>query len=344
MRILVTGGAGYIGSHAVRELVNEGHKVVVLDNLAKGHQEAVDPRALFITGNTYDSELLSGLFRLHQIEAVMHFAADIEVGESVTDPYKYYQNNFSHSLSLLNTMVSCGVKKLVFSSTAAVYGNPEKTPIEEHQSRAPINPYGRSKMMTEMAIEDFCHAHDMGYTILRYFNVAGASPDASIGEDHQPESHLIPRILMAAKDPSIKVKIYGTDYPTPDGTCIRDYVHVVDLSRAHVLAIEALKEGEGNIFNIGSETGFSVREVIQACRKVTGIDLQVTEESRRPGDPAVLVASSQKIRKVLKWKPLYPSIETIVHHAWRWHSNRPNGYASPANHEHGASKMDSSFL
>ena len=330
MRILVTGGAGYIGSHAVRELVNEGHKVVVLDNLAKGHPEAVDPRAFFVQGSTSDAGLLPGLFKLHDIEAVMHFAADIEVGESVADPYKYYHNNFTNSLTLLRCMISSGVKKFVFSSTAAVYGNPEKTPIEETQARAPINPYGRSKMMTELAIEDFCHAHGLGYAILRYFNVAGASPDASIGEDHQPESHLIPRILMAARDPAVTVKIFGTDYPTPDGTCVRDYVHVVDLARAHVLAIEALSEGDRRVYNLGSESGFSVREVIEACRKVTGVDFGAVEEARRPGDPAILVASSRKIRKELKWEPLYPSIETIVHHAWRWHSNHPHGYSTQA--------------
>lgn len=328
MRVLVTGGAGYIGSHAVRELINAGHSVTVLDNLSKGHEEAVDPRATLIVGSTANLELLERHFQAHQIEAVMHFAADIEVGESVVDPYKYYQNNFSNALTLLHAMTNVGIKKFVFSSTAAVYGNPEKTPIEENQRRHPINPYGRSKMMTEMAIEDFCHAHGLGYTILRYFNVAGASPDATIGEDHQPESHLIPRILGAARDEG-EVKIFGTDYDTPDGTCIRDYVHVVDLARAHVLALENMSEEQGEVFNLGSESGFSVREVIAACEKVVGKKLRVIEEARRAGDPAVLVASSQKIRTKLNWKPLYPGIQTIVQHAWHWHTTHPQGYRGP---------------
>ncbi len=328
MRVLVTGGAGYIGSHAVRELINSGHHVTVLDNLSKGHEEAVDPRATLLVGSTTNHELIIQRLHAHQIEAVMHFAADIEVGESVLDPYKYYANNFSNTLKLLHTMVIAGVKKVVFSSTAAVYGNPERTPIEEDQRRNPINPYGRSKMMTEMAIEDFCHAYGIGYTILRYFNVAGASPDASIGEDHKPESHLIPRILHAVRDGG-EVRLFGTDYDTPDGTCIRDYVHVVDLARAHILALEKMEEGKGNIYNIGSEKGFSVREVIAACEKVVGNRINVIEEKRRPGDPAVLIASSNKIRNELNWEPLYPRIETLVQHAWRWHSNHPSGYAGP---------------
>lgn len=328
MRVLVTGGAGYIGSHAVRELINSGHSVVVLDTLGKGHEEAVDPRATLIVGSTSNFDLMVQRLHAHQIEAVMHFAADIEVGESVTNPYKYYHNNFSNSLILLHAMMKVGIKKFVFSSTAAVYGNPDRTPIEEDQRRHPINPYGRSKMMTEMAIEDFCLAHNLGYTILRYFNVAGASPDATIGEDHEPESHLIPRILHAARDEG-EVKIFGTDYDTHDGTCIRDYVHVVDLARAHVLAIEKIEEGHGNVFNIGSEKGFTVREVIAACEKVVGKKLRVVEEARRPGDPAVLVASSRKIRSELGWEPMYPNIQTIVQHAWHWHSTHPRGYAGP---------------
>ena len=326
MRVLVTGGAGYIGSHAVRELINSGHTVTVLDNLSKGHREALDPRATFIEGSTGNFELLCQRLHAHQIEAVMHFAADIEVGESVTHPWKYYHNNFSNTLTLLHAMIKCGVKKFVLSSTAAVYGNPEKTPIIEDQRRNPINPYGRSKMMAEMAIEDFCHAHQLGYAILRYFNVAGASPDATIGEDHHPESHLIPRILQAARDGG-EVKIFGTDYDTPDGTCIRDYVHVVDLARAHVLAIEKMEERRGEVFNIGSEKGFSVREVISACENVVGRNLKIREEARRAGDPAILVASSQKIRRELNWQPLYPEIRTIVMHAWHWHSTHPMGYA-----------------
>ena len=327
MKVMVTGGAGYIGSHAVRELLEQGHEVVVLDNLSRGHREAIDSRATLVQGGTGDRELLRQIFGTHHPEAVMHFAADIEVGESVTDPLKYYLNNFSNAIVLLQEMQSAQILKFVFSSTAACYGNPEKTPIEETQARAPINPYGRSKMMTEMALEDLSRAAGFGYTILRYFNVAGASPDALIGEDHHPETHLIPRVLFSARE-NQPVKIFGTDYPTPDGTCVRDYIHVVDLARAHVLALKSLQPAEGRIFNLGSESGFSVREVIAACEKVTGRKLQVIEEARRAGDPAVLVASSRKIREELGWERLYPELETIVTHAWNWHLRRPKGFQS----------------
>lgn len=326
MNVLVTGGAGYIGSHAVKELMEGGHNVVVYDNFSHGHKESLLSEVEIIEGNTSDFDLLNKTLEKNKIHAVMHFAADIEVAESVKNPYKYYHNNFSNSLNLLQAMVKCGVNKIVFSSTAAIYGNPEKTPIEENQLRNPINPYGRSKMMTEMAIEDFCHAHNLGFTILRYFNVAGAHPSSTIGEDHRPESHLIPRILSAVVK-SDEVKIYGTDYPTKDGTCIRDYVHVVDLVRAHVMALSILKAGEGHIFNVGSEKGFSVKEVISACENVVGFKLKVKEEARRPGDPAVLVASSRKIREELNWEPQYPDLDTIVSHAWKWHSTHPNGYS-----------------
>lgn len=326
MRVLVTGGAGYIGSHTVRELITAGHHVIVFDNLSNGHLEAVDLRAEFIYGSTGNYEQVKTILISDKIEAVIHFAAHIEVAESVSDPYKYYVNNFSNALSLLNAMKDCGVQKFVFSSTAAVYGNPEKTPITEDQIRNPINPYGRSKMMTEMAIEDFCKAYGLSYTILRYFNVAGASPLGEIGEDHHPETHLIPRILAAALQPDAVVKIYGTNYPTADGTCVRDYVHVDDLAQAHILALSAMKVKSGEIFNVGSENGFSVREVIAACEKVTGNKLFVTEEPRRAGDPAVLVASNKKIKAALGWNPLYTKIETSVQHAWHWHSRHPEGY------------------
>jgi UDP-glucose 4-epimerase len=336
MRVLVTGGAGYIGSHAVRELIGFGCKVYVLDDLSTGHRRAMDPAANLIVGSTSDYKQILTILESYRIEAVLHFAASIEVAESVSDPYKYYQNNFANSIQLLHAMKDAGVQKLVFSSTAAVYGEPEKTPITEDQARNPINPYGKSKMMTEMAIEDFARAYGMGYTILRYFNVAGAHPNGDIGEDHKPESHLVPRILAAASDAQNKVKIYGTDYPTPDGTCIRDYVHVVDLARAHILALEATAPGKGALYNLGSENGFSVREVITACENVLGRKLPVIEEKRRAGDPAVLIASSRKIREQLDWNQLYPDIETIVRHAWLWHSSHPKGYTT----EHAGPRRD----
>ena len=326
MRVLVTGGAGYIGSHAVRHLLDGGYDVTVLDNLSHGHRPAVDPRAEFTEGATGDAALVDKLFASEKFDAVMHFAADIEVGESVTDPGKYYENNFSNALTLLRAMVRAGVNKIVFSSTAAVYGNPEETPILEHSPRQPINPYGRSKLMTEMAIEDFSRAHGLGYAILRYFNVAGAAPDATLGEDHEPESHLIPRILLSARDGAAPVKIFGTDYPTADGTCVRDYVHVMDLVAAHSLALEKITPGRGNVFNLGSENGFSVREVIATCEKVLQRKLTVVEEARRAGDPAVLVASSKRIRAELGWERRYPDLETIVQHAWAWHTSHPQGY------------------
>jgi UDP-glucose 4-epimerase len=326
MNVLVTGGAGYIGSHAVRGLLDQGHRVTVIDNLSQGHKEALDSRANFILGSTGDRQLVLKLLNENKIEAVMHFAANIEVGESVIDPGKYYQNNFSHTLALLGAMADAKVKKIVFSSTAAVYGNPASNPIKETETLAPINPYGKSKMMSEMAIVDFLAAHGIAFAILRYFNVAGASEDAKIGEDHHPESHLIPRILAAARNSGETVKIYGVDYPTPDGTCIRDYVHVLDLVDAHILALQNIKAGEGEIYNLGSESGFSVREVISACEKVCGKKLAVVEEGRRPGDSAVLVASSQKIKNALGWAPKYTQLETIAGHAWNWHLKRPKGY------------------
>lgn len=329
MRILVTGGAGYIGSHAVRRLLNEGHDVTVLDNLSHGHEWAIAAAAegtgrqpRWIKGSTADRALVEKILRDQAIEGVMHFAAFIEVGESVQDPAKYYHNNFSAALSLMDAMVAVGVRRLVFSSTAAVYGNPASTPITEDQARLPINPYGRSKMMVELAIEDYAAAYGLGYAILRYFNVAGASPDGGIGEAHEPESHLIPRILSAAGGQESSIGIFGTDYDTRDGTCIRDYIHVDDLVAAHVLAMEKIQPGMGKAYNLGSERGFSVREVIAACERVTGMSLKVEEKPRRPGDPAILVASSSRIRSELGWERRYPDLETIVSHAWKWHHER----------------------
>lgn len=326
MRVMVTGGAGYIGSHAVFELLKNGHEVVVLDDLSQGHLEAIHPDALFVRGSTQHYDLVARTLNLYKIEAVLHFAAHIEVGESIENPNKYYHNNFSNTLNLLRAMVENKVKKLVFSSTAAVYGEPLHTPIDESHPRQALNPYGRSKMMSELMIEDFSKAYGLSFTILRYFNVAGASVSGSIGEDHRPETHLIPRILKSALSPHPEIKIYGTDYPTPDGTCIRDYVHVVDLAKAHILALHFLDTKSNNIFNIGSENGFSVRQIIDACQKITTKQFRIKEEDRRPGDPAVLIANSQKIQKVLGWQRSFPAIDTIVEHAWNWHSKFPYGY------------------
>lgn len=326
MKLLITGGAGYIGSHAVRELLDQGHEVTVLDNLSNGHREAVDSRATLFVGSTGDLPFLLDIFQSQGIEAVMHFAANIEVGESVADPGKYYRNNFSNTMILLEAAKRAGLRRFVFSSTAAVYGNPRETPIDEEQEQAPINPYGRSKLMVEWALGDLAKAHGFAIAVLRYFNVAGAHPSLRIGEDHRPESHLIPRILKGARDENEIVKIYGTDYPTPDGTCIRDYIHVMDLVQAHALALDKLEEGRMRIYNVGSENGFSVREVIAACEKITGKTLTLREQERRPGDPAVLVARSEKIRRELGWKPQYPDLETIVSHAWAWHQSHPAGY------------------
>jgi UDP-glucose 4-epimerase len=284
--------------------------------------EAIDRKAYFIQADTADTEQLIQILRSEKVEAVMHFAAFIEVGESVENPEKYYTNNFVNGLSLLGAMRKAAVDKLVFSSTAAVYGNPVQTPIEEDHPKNPINPYGRSKWMMEQAIADFSTAFGLGYTALRYFNEAGAAPDATIGEAHEPESHLIPRILMAARSGQA-IGVFGTDYPTADGTCIRDYVHVEDLVQAHLLALNRIEPGKGRAFNLGSEHGFSVRQVIEVCRRVTGLPISISENPRRPGDPAVLVAGSQRIRKELDWKPAYPDLETMVRHAWAWHQSRP---------------------
>lgn len=332
MSVLVTGGAGYIGSHAVRLLVEEGLDVVVLDNLSKGHRESIAPGAVFHEGDIADQNLLARLLTLHDVTSVMHFAAFIEVGESVREPGLYYRNNFSNAVAMLETVRTHGVRDIIFSSTAAVYGDPLQTPIDENHPRQPINPYGRSKMMTEMALEDYRAAFGLGYTILRYFNVAGAAPDASIGEAHEPESHLIPRILKSAAPsaPSVAtVDIFGTDYPTDDGTCVRDYIHVMDLARAHLLALKTSRAGQGRIYNLGSENGFSVCQVIETCERVTGLKINAHTRERRPGDPAVLIASSAKIREELGWERRYPDLETIVTHAWNWHRSHPDGFRSP---------------
>ena len=334
MNVLVAGGAGYIGSHAVRALLKAHHRVIVVDDLSHGNRASVaaagqgfSAQLSFIEANLLDPERLEKIVREEMVDAVMHFAAFIEVGESTANPGKYYSNNFCGSLNLLRAMQRAGVYRIVFSSTAAVYGNPATIPITEDQAPAPINPYGRSKMMVEMAIEDFAAAHGLGFAILRYFNVAGASADGDLGEAHHPETHLIPRILDAAGGEAKTVEIYGTDYPTGDGTCVRDYIHVEDVVAAHVLALNAIAPGSGEVFNIGSENGFTVRQVIDVCRDVTGSAITAVERPRRPGDPAILIASSAKIKQKLGWRPRYGDLRKMIADAWHWHQKRRRPHA-----------------
>ncbi len=327
MNILVVGGAGYVGSHAARCLVDAGHGVWVFDNLVFGHEQAA-PVGRLIRGDLHNRELLSGILREKQIEAVMHFAAFAYVGESVQDPAKYYHNNIVGSLSLLEAMRTARVSKIVFSSTTATYGVPETVPIPEETPQSPINPYGFTKLAIEHALRDYAHAYGFGFAALRYFNAAGAHHDGDLGEDHDPETHLIPLALQVALGQRERIAIFGTDYPTPDGTCIRDYVHVDDLASAHLLALDRLKQGEGLQLNLGTGHGHSVREVIDACRHVSGVDFRVVEAERRPGDPPELVADASRARSVLGWEPRYTEIEPIVRTAWNWHSRHPRGYAS----------------
>lgn len=319
MNVLVTGGAGYIGPHCCKELAARGFSPVVFDNLSTGHREHVAWGDL-VQGDTGSSEQLAACFTRYRIDAVMHFAALIEVGESVDDPLKYYGNNVLNTIRLLETMHRCGIRVMVFSSSAAVYGNPEQVPIAEDHPTRPINPYGWSKLMVETILADCARAHGLKWAALRYFNAAGADAGGRIGENHRPESHLIPRILQAAANGSAPVRVYGTDYPTPDGTCIRDYVHVSDLASAHVLALEHLVAGKpGGCFNLGQGRGFSVMEVIRKAAEVTGREIVVEKSPRRPGDPPVLIASNLKARRVLGWSPVHSSLEEVIGSAWRWH-------------------------
>jgi UDP-glucose 4-epimerase len=324
-QILVTGGAGYIGSHAVLALKQAGYDVVILDNLVYGHQDLVD-RVLqveLIVGDTSDRPLLDKLFATHNIAAVMHFAAYAYVGESVQYPDKYYRNNVVGTLTLLEAMLAAKVNKFVFSSTCATYGVPKTIPIPEEHPQDPINPYGASKLMVERILADFNAAYDFKSVYFRYFNAAGADPSGLLGEDHDPETHLIPLVLMAALGKRESVSVFGTDYPTPDGTCIRDYIHVNDLAQAHVLGIDyLLSGGETGVFNLGNGNGFSVKEVIETARRVTGKEIKVVESDRRPGDPPVLVGSSDKARKILNWNPIYANLNDIITHAWHWHQHR----------------------
>jgi UDP-glucose 4-epimerase len=325
MNILVTGGAGYVGSHAVRRLADAGLRVWVYDNLSRGHRAAV-PEGSLVVGDLSDGAKLTQTLREQRIEAVMHFAALAYVGESVEKPAVYYENNIGGSLSLLEAMRAAGVAKIVFSSTTATYGEPERIPIPEDTPQLPINPYGFTKLAIERALADYAHAYGFAYAALRYFNAAGASPDGAIGEDHTPESHLIPLVLQAALGQREGITIFGDDYETPDGTCIRDYVHVNDLADAHVSALEQLKPGQGIQVNLGSGQGYSVREVIETCRRVTGRSIQERIGPRRPGDPPRLIADSSKARRELAWRPRFDSLESIVETAWRWHAAHPRGY------------------
>ncbi|MDB5350458.1 MAG: UDP-glucose-4-epimerase [Planctomycetota bacterium] len=325
MNILVVGGAGYIGSHAVRALFQAGHAVRVFDSLEYGHAAAV-PGGTLTVGDLADRDALELVLRANAIDAVMQFAAYTSVPESVTDPARYYKNNLVGSLNLLEAMRAVGCKKIVFSSTAAVYGIPDHVPILESSPKKPINPYGFTKLAVEHAMADYASAFGFGFAALRYFNACGAATDGSIGEDHRPETHLIPLILQVALGQRQNVAVFGTDYPTPDGTCIRDYIHVEDLADAHVRAIERLIPGQGMTYNVGTGSGFSVREVIDACRRVTGHPIAVVERPRRAGDPPALVASSDAIRRDLGWSPRFTTVEPIVASAWAWHSTHPNGF------------------
>ena len=327
MRILVLGGAGYIGSHTALELVKAGNEVVIADNLVTGYRKAIPEGAKFYKGDLRDSDFLDNLFHQEKIDAVIHFAAYSLVGESVTNPLKYYDNNLYGTKVLLEAMVKNNVDKIVFSSTAATYGEPENIPILETDRTCPTNPYGETKLAMEKMFKWTAEAHGLRYVSLRYFNACGADESGTIGEAHNPESHLIPLILQVPNGKRETISIFGTDYDTPDGTCIRDYIHVTDLAQAHILAVQYLNNGgESDIFNLGNGVGYSVREVIETARKVTGHPIPATESSRRAGDPARLVASSEKAKKILGWKPVHDSLEEIISSAWNWHKNHPNGY------------------
>jgi UDP-glucose 4-epimerase len=334
--ILVTGGAGYIGSHTVKALQHKGYRVVVLDNLMYGHREIVEDvlKAKLIVGDINDRALLEKIFETHPIEAVIHFAAYAYVGESVSSPAKYYWNNVTGTLNLLKTMTAASVKNIIFSSTCATYGVPTRVPIQESDPQNPINPYGMSKLMVEKILADFDRAYGLKSVIFRYFNAAGADPGGMLGEDHTPETHLIPLVLMTALNRRDSVSIFGTDYPTEDGSCVRDYIHVSDLAQAHVLGLEyILKESRSEIFNLGNGNGFSVREIVETARKVTGRPITAIECDRRDGDPPVLVGSGEKAKQILGWQPQYSDIFSILTHAWNWHKQRHgiSEFAEPRN-------------
>ncbi|MFD0930238.1 UDP-glucose 4-epimerase GalE [Methylophilus glucosoxydans] len=318
MRVLVVGGAGYIGSHMVKMLLDSGHDVITLDNLSSGHRDAV-LGGVFVEGDLADINCLDKVFTEHHPEAVMHFASFIQVGESVRKPDIYYRNNVTNTLNLLDTMLKFDVKKFIFSSTAAVFGEPDYVPIDEAHPNRPLNPYGRSKLMIEHVLADYAKAFDFRSVCLRYFNAAGADPEGQLGERHDPETHLIPLILQAASGRRENIQVFGRDYDTPDGTCIRDYIHIVDLCAAHLAALDYLESGgESDRFNLGNGSGFSVQEVLDAVQKVSGRSVKVIDGPRREGDPARLVADAKRARSILNWKPIFTDLETIVQHAWQW--------------------------
>ena len=321
MNVFVTGGAGYIGSVCVSELCNAGHQVTVLDNLSEGHRSAVDPRAQFVQLDLEDRDRVAEAVRSSKAEAVIHFAAYALVGESMTNPSKYFRNNVGNAINLADAAVAAGVRKFVFSSTCATYGPPDKIPMDEGLPQRPINPYGESKLMFEKVLRWYHELHGLEFVAFRYFNAAGASP--AFGEHHRIETHLIPLVLQVALGKRSHIDILGSDYPTPDGTCIRDYIHITDLAQAH---IQALRPGVCGYFNLGNGEGFSVRQVVAACEKVTGIKIPFLDKPRRAGDPPRLVASAQKAVQELGWKPQYPRIEEIISTAWDWHKRHPNGY------------------
>ena len=325
MKLLVTGGAGYIGSVVTGQLLDAGHGVTVIDNLSRGHRLAVPKGAELLVGDLADQVALAEIFRARSFDGVLHFAAFIEAGESMKSPETFFRNNTANALAVLEAMLSAGVKRFVFSSTAALFGNPVKTPIEEEDPLEPTNAYGESKLLVERMLEWFHRIHGLRYASLRYFNAAGAA-SADQGEAHQPESHLVPRLMKVALGRHKHIEIFGTDYPTCDGTCVRDYVHVVDLAAAHLLALDALDRSGRLIYNLGNGEGFTVRQVVEGVRRVTGCAIPVVEVPRRAGDPAVLIASSDKIRRELHWKPKFHSLDAILGSAWLWHKNHPDGY------------------
>jgi len=321
MKILVVGGAGYIGSVCAELLLDQGHGVTIFDNLSEGHRRALDPRAEFVEGDLVDQQLIEKILAKQQPDAVMHFAANALVGESMQNPSKYFRNNIANGLNLFDAMISAGVEKIIFSSTCAIFGPPERVPIDETMTPQPINPYGESKLAFEKILRWYGEIHGLKFVSLRYFNAAGAS--AKFGEDHRVETHLIPNVLKVALGQKPTVEIFGTDYETPDGTCIRDYIHIVDLACAHIRALNATR---GDFYNLGTGGGASVRDVIDSCRKITGHNIDIVEKPRRPGDPPRLIASSEKIKRELGWQPQFQSLDAIIESAWKWHQKFPRGY------------------